>query len=162
MKMLIFFPRIKSEDDEWMLRILIWSWDIHESHTGMCRSHDSRHPFIRPVGAAVMTPFFQASQCSLAYQFPINALLMCPPFSIPWKFCIFSLVFGQNFSSQDAKFLSFCSQDPLFFKEVNLPRPYFWNPTFGTHAAHTHQKKVECPPGHTQLACYAHYAPAPF
>ena len=31
------------------------------------------------------------------------------------KICIFSLVFGQNSSSQDAKFLNFRSQDPSFF-----------------------------------------------
>ena len=69
--------------------------------------------------AAVMTPFLQASRRSLAYQFTINALLMCPPFSI----------FRKNFSSQDANFLNFCSQDPSFFKENPLPRPYFWKPT---------------------------------
>ena len=35
-----------------------------ESATGVCRGHD---------------PFFQASRRSLAYQFTINAPLMCPP-----------------------------------------------------------------------------------
>ena len=45
-----------------------------------------------------MTPFFQASQHSLAYT--INAPLTCPHFRLLEKFCIFSLVLGKNFSSQ--------------------------------------------------------------
>ena len=36
--------------------------------------------------AAVMTPFFQASRRSLAYQFTVNASLCLPPFSIFRKF----------------------------------------------------------------------------
>ena len=51
--------------------------------------------------AAVMTPFFQASQCSLDYRYTINAPLMI---NFSKKFALFSLVFGQNFSSRDKKF----------------------------------------------------------
>ena len=91
------------------------------------------------VCAPVMTPFFQASRHSLVYQFPINGPLMCPTFSNSSKICIFRLVFGQNCSSQEAKFQNFRSQDPSFFKENLLPRPYFWKPT------HTHQKKLSPP-----------------
>ena len=63
-------------------------------------------------------------------------------FAILEKFCIFSLAFGQNFSSQDAKFPNFRSQDPLFFKENPLPRLYFWNP----HGTYPRKKKVSAPP----------------
>ena len=94
------------------------------------------------VCAVVMTPFLQASRPSLAYQFPTNAPLMCPPFSIFIQICIFSLIFGQNFSSQEPKFPNFRSQDPSFFKENQLPISYFWKP-----AAQTQHKKVECPTG---------------
>ena len=77
--------------------------------TGMCRGHD---------------PFFHASRHSLAYQFPNNALLMCPsPFSNFRQICIFSLVLCQNVSSQEAEFLNFYSKDPSFFKESPLLRP---------------------------------------
>ena len=58
---------------------------------------------------------------------------MCPPFSIFRKILHFQPCFGQNFSSQDAN----RSQDPIFFKENPLPRPYFWKPT---------KKKVDCLP----------------
>ena len=82
--------------------------------------------------AAVMTPFFQANRRSLAYQFTINAPLMCPPFTI------FSLDFGQNFSSQDA---IFPLPRPLIFQGKSVPMTLLLkNPT-----AHTQQKKVECP-----------------
>ena len=64
------------------------------------------------VCAAVMTPFFQASRCSLAYQFTINVPLMCPHFQHLEKICIFSLVFGQNFSSQEANISEFSLQRP--------------------------------------------------
>ena len=40
-----------------------------ESGKGMCCSHD-------------LHLLFQASGCSLAYQFTLNAPLICPPFSI--------------------------------------------------------------------------------
>ena len=63
-----------------------------------------------------LSPFFQASRRSLAYQFT----------TILEKVYIFEPCFGQNFSSQDANFPNFCSQDSSFFKENLLPRPYFW------------------------------------
>ena len=90
-----------------------------------------------------MTPFFQASRRSLAYQFTIIAPLLCPPFSNSRKFFHFQPCFGQNFSSQDANFPKFRSLDPSFFKENPLPRPYFWKPVWHIPT----QKKVECPPG---------------
>ena len=92
--------------------------------------------------AAVMTPFFQASRGSLAYQFTIIAPLLCPPFSNFRKIFNFQPCFGQNFSSQDANFPNFRSLDPWFFKENPLPRPYFWKPVWHIPT----QKKVECPP----------------
>ena len=92
--------------------------------------------------AAVMTPFFQASRRSLAYQFTIIVPLLCPPFSNFRKIFNFQPCFGQNFSSQDANFPNFRSLDPSFFKENPLPRPYFWKPVWHIPTP----KKVECPP----------------
>ena len=91
--------------------------------------------------AAVMTPFFQASRRSLAYQFTIIAPLLCPPFSNFRKIFHFQPCFGQNFSSQDANFQNFCSLDPLFFKENPLPRPYFWKPVWHTPTKKKKKKK---------------------
>ena len=54
--------------------------------------------------AVVMTPFFQASRRSLAYQFTIIAPLLRPPFSNFRKFFHFQPCFGQNFNSQDVNF----------------------------------------------------------
>ena len=90
-----------------------------------------------------MTPFFQASRRSLAYQLTIIAPLLCPPFSNVRKNFNFQPCFGQNFSSQDANFPNFRSLDPSFFKENPLPRPCFWKPVWHIPT----QKKVECPPG---------------
>ena len=92
--------------------------------------------------AAVMTPLFQASRRSLAYQFTITAPLLCPPFSDFRKFFHFQPCFGQNFSSQDANFPKFCSLDPSFFKENPLPRPYFWKPVWHIPI----KKKLRSPP----------------
>ena len=92
--------------------------------------------------AVVMTPFFQATRRSLAYQFTIIAPLLCPQFSNFRKIFNFQPCFGQNFSSQDANFPNFRSLDPSFFKENPLPRPYFWKPVWHTPT----KKKVECPP----------------
>ena len=92
--------------------------------------------------AAVMTPFFQASRRSLAYQFIVIAQLLCPPFSNFRKIFNFPPCFGQNFSSQDANFPNFRSLDPSFFKENPLPRPYFWKPMWHIPT----KEKVECPP----------------
>ena len=87
----------------------------------------------------VMTPFFQASQRSLAYQFTIIAPLLYPPFSNFRKNFNFQPCFGQNFSSQDPNFRSL---DPSFFKENPLPRPYFWKPVWHTPT----KKKLSAPP----------------
>ena len=92
--------------------------------------------------AAVMTPFFQATRRSLAYQFTIIAPLLCPPFSNFRKKFNFQPCFGQNFSSQDANFPNFRSLDPSFFKENPLPRPYFWKPVWHTPT----KKKSWVPP----------------
>ena len=89
-----------------------------------------------------MTPFFQASRRSLAYQLTIIAPLWCPPFSNFRKIFHFQPCFGQNFSSQAANFPNFRSQDPTFFKENPLPRPYFWKPVWHTPT----KNKVECSP----------------
>ena len=92
--------------------------------------------------AAVMTPFFQASQRSLAYQFTIIASLLWPPFSNFRKFFHFQPCFGQNFSSQDANFPNFRSLDPSFFKENPFPRPYFWKTVWHIPT----KKKLSAPP----------------
>ena len=89
-----------------------------------------------------MTPFFQATRRSLAYQFTITAPLLCPPFSNFRKIFHFQPCFGQNFSSQDANFPNFRSLDPSFFKENPLPRPYFWKPVWHTPT----KKKLSAPP----------------
>ena len=98
-----------------------------ERGMGMCRGHD---------------PFFQTSHRSLAYQFTVNAPLLCPLFSIFRKFLHFQPCFGQNFSSLDPNFSKFLFLKLLFFKENPLPRPYILKPAW-----HTSTKKVECPPG---------------
>ena len=59
--------------------------------------------------AAVTTPFFQTSHRSLAYQFTVNAPLLCPLFSIFRKFLHFQPCFGQNSSALDPNFSKFCS-----------------------------------------------------
>ena len=92
--------------------------------------------------ATVMTPFFQASRRSLAYQFTIIAPLLCPLFSNFGKNSHFQPCLVKTFSSQDANFPNFRSLDPSFFKENPLPRPYFWKPVWHTPT----KKKVECPP----------------
>ena len=102
-----------------------------EGGTGMCRSHEPGSLFFMPG--------------SLAYQFPSNSPLMFPPFSNFRIICIFSLVFSQNFSSQDAKFPNFRSQEPSFFKENPLPRPYFWNPA--SHIPTQKKLRSPLPPG---------------
>ena len=94
--------------------------------------------------AVVMTPFFQATRRSLAYQFTIIAPLLCPQFSHFRKIFNFQPCFGQNFSSQDANFPNFRSLDPSFFKENPLPRPYFWKPVWHTP---TKKKSWVPPPG---------------
>ena len=66
-----------------------------------------------------------------------------PPFSILRKFLHFQPCFVQNFSSQDENFPNFHSQDPSFFKENPLPRPYFWKPVWHTP---TNKKSSASPP----------------
>ena len=92
--------------------------------------------------AAVMTPFFETSHRSLAYQFTINALLLCPLFSIFRKFLHFQPSFGQNSSSLDPNFSKFLFLRPLFFKENLLPRPYILKPAWHTST----KKKGWVPP----------------
>ena len=105
--------------------------------------------------AAVMTPFFQATRRSLAYQFTITAPLLCPPFSNFRKNFNFQPCFGQNFSSQDANFPNFRSLGPSFFKENPLPRPYLWKPVW--HTPTKKKKKVECPPPGINLKTFEIY-----
>ena len=90
--------------------------------------------------AMVMTPFFfQTSQRSLAYQFTVNAPLLCPLFSIFRKFLHPQPCFGHNSSSLDPNF-SFLR--PLYFKENPLPRPYILKPAWHTST----KKKLSAPP----------------
>ena len=93
--------------------------------------------------AAVMTPFFQAGHRSLAYQFTVNAPLLCPLFSIFRKFVHFQPCFGQNFSSLDPNFSKFSFPRPPFFKETPFPRPYILKPAWHTS---TKKKKLSAPP----------------
>ena len=79
----------------------------------MCRGHD---------------PLFQASWHSLAYQIIYyQCAAHMPPFSIIRKKLRFQHCLRQNFSSEDAKFQNFRSQDPLFLKNL-LPGLYFLKP----------------------------------
>ena len=90
---------------------LLWPVALElEGGRGMWRGHD---------------PLFQISWRALTYQFSINLLLMCPPIFNFRHILVFQPCFGQNFSSQDPNFPHFRSQDPSFFKEDPLPRPYF-------------------------------------
>ena len=130
---------------------ICWCWETRnmlmliEKH-GICwywKPGGGHWPWKGVCGcAAVMTPFFQATRRSLAYQFTIIVPLLCPPFSNFRKIFNFQPCFGQNFSFQDANFPNFRSLDPSFFKENPLPRPYFWKPVWHTPT----KKKVECPP----------------
>ena len=96
--------------------------------------------------AAVMTPFFQTSHRSLAYQFTVNAPCLCPLFSIFRNFLHFQPCFGQNSSSLDPK-VSFLR--PLFFKENPLPRPYILKPAWHTST----KKKLSAPPPVLRVQC---------
>ena len=89
-----------------------------------------------------MTPFFQNSHRSLAYQFTVNAPLLCPLFSIFRKFLHFQPCFGQNSSSLDPNFSKFLFLRPLFFKENPLPRPYILKPAWHTST----KNKLSAPP----------------
>ena len=90
-----------------------------------------------------MTPFFQASHCSLAYQFTVNAPLLCPLFLIFIKSLQFQPWFAQNCSSLDPIFFpNFLSKDPHFSRKIQSLDPTFWNPC-GTHPP---KKKLSTPP----------------
>ena len=93
-------------------------------------------------------PFFQTSHRSLAYQFTINALFLCPLFSIFRKFLHFQPCFSQNSSSLDPNFSKFSFLRPLFFKENPLPRPYILKPVWHTST----KKKLSAPPPPPGLA----------
>ena len=92
--------------------------------------------------ALVMTPFFHASQCSLAYQFTINVPLMCPPFSIFGKKCNFSLVLAKISALETQNFWIFAPKTPHFFKKTGS-----LDPTFGNRHGTYPSKKFECPTG---------------
>ena len=99
----------------------------------MYRCHDP----LRPVGAP------------LASNLPSMRRSCAPPlFQSLEKFLHFQPCFGQNLSYQNANFPNFRSQDPSFFKENPLPRPYFWKPVWHppTKKKKKKKKKVECPP----------------
>ena len=93
--------------------------------------------------AAVMTPFFQTCQRSLAYQFTINAPLMCPHSQFLENCLIFSLVLAKLSALKMQIFqISFPILYPsfFFFEENPLPRPTFGN-LCGTHPPKKKKKK---------------------
>ena len=93
--------------------------------------------------AAVMTPFFQASRRSLAYQFTVIAPLLWPPFSNFRQFLDFQPCFVQNSSSLDPNFSKFSFPRPPFYKENPLSRPYLLKPAWFIPT----KKKLSAPPG---------------
>ena len=93
--------------------------------------------FFRPVAAP--------GRRSLAYQFTVNAPLLCPLFSIFRKFLHFQPCFSQNFSSLDPNFSKFSFPRPQFFKEKPLPIPYILKPAW--HTATKKKKKLSAPQG---------------
>ena len=105
--------------------------------------------------AAVMTPFFQASRRSLAYQFTVNAPLLCPLFSIFKKVLHFQPCFGQNSSSLDPNFSKFLFSRPPFFQENPLPRPYIFKPAWHTPT----KKKLSAPPPRVLTPAVDSYQP---
>ena len=78
--------------------------------------------------AAVMTPFFHASRRSLAYQFTVNAPLMCPPFQL----LDFLALFWPKFSLSRPIFAKFSFPRHTFLQEDLHFRPYFWKPVWHT------------------------------
>ena len=101
-----------------------------------------------------MTPFFQASHRSLAYQFTVNTPLLCHLFSIFRKFLHFQPCFGQK--ALDPDFSEFLFPRPPFFKENPLPRPHILKPAW-----HTSTKKMLSapPPGKFTFRCEYLYRP---
>ena len=125
-----YFRHIQADKDNHFLRIcLILGGGGHSHWKGVWGC------------AAVMTPFFQASCRSLAYQFTVNAPLLWPPFSIFRKILDFQPWFGQNSSSLDPNFSKFSFLRPPFSRKIRSLDPTFWN-LRDTHPP----KKVECPP----------------
>ena len=95
--------------------------------------------------AVVMTPFFQAKRCSLAYQFTINAPLMCPrfQFSIYRKISIYSLVFLRpKFQLSRCKISEFFAPKTLQFSR----KTHSLDPTFVNLHSTYPPKIVKCPP----------------
>ena len=81
---------------------------------GMCRCHD---------------PFLQAIQHSLAYQFTINALLMCPPIYNFRKNLHFQPCFWPEFQLSRWKISEFSLPRPLCFsRKTGSLDPTFGNP----------------------------------
>ena len=95
--------------------------------------------------AAVMTPFFQASWRSLAYQFTGNAPLMCPPIFNFWKYFAFSSL-DPNFCSQDPNFSKkICSFDPTFGNLCGThppPKKKSWVPPRGPKTSNNQNKEL--------------------
>ena len=106
-----------------------------EGGTGMCRCHD---------------PLFFSSQSVL----PCLSIYHQCATHVPliYNFCIFCLVFDQNFNSKDANFPNFHSQDPSFFKENLFPRPY----TFGNLCGTPTKKKKRVPPPLLHNQAFSH------
>ena len=75
-----------------------------------------------------MTPFFQASRCSLAYQFTINVPLMCPPFSTFRKNLHFQPCFWPKFQlSRGKHFWIFAPKTLIFQGKTRSLDPTFGN-----------------------------------
>ena len=86
------------------------------------------HWKVVPGCAAVMIPFFQASRRSLAYQFTINVLLMCPHFQFLEKFNIFSLDLAKILTLKMQSFQISVPKTPHFLRKIHSLDPTFGNP----------------------------------
>ena len=110
----------KDQNDVKLPYGMIFDWKLlhffEKVYTGRGHSH-----FKGVWGcAAVMTPFFQAIRCSLAYQFTVNAPLLWLPFSSFRKFSHFQpCMFWPKF------YLSRPKENPLL-------RPYILKPPWHT------------------------------
>ena len=76
--------------------------------------------------------FFQDNRCPLAYQFIINAPLMCPHFKFLEKWCIFNLVLAKISALKVQIFQIFIPKTPHFSRKICSLDPTFGNPC-GTH-----------------------------
>ena len=102
--------------------------------------------------AALKTPFSRLSCRSQGSHFKQKSQFTRPPFEKIWNFCLNSLNFNPNFSSQAPKFGNFQLTSPQIWKfsahkppfsEVSVRKPH----TLEIRAAHPYlKKKVECPP----------------